>query len=142
MSKRHEVQGRLRSMGDIAGILSAMKNLALMEIHKLAKFLDSQRRVVEGMEEAAADFFTFYPALLPQPERGRRVYLVFGSVRGFCGDFNETLLEALDEQRAAAPGADSWLIIVGHKLSTKLGAARLAAAQAALAAGGAAAAPD
>lgn len=119
MSKRHELQGHLQSLTDIRGILNAMKNLALMEIHKLSRFLASQRRVVAGMQAVAADFFAFHPDLLPSPDQGTRVYLVIGSERGFCGDFNETVLKALDEERRAGPGS-ALVIGVGRKIAEKL----------------------
>ncbi|MCP9447770.1 MAG: F0F1 ATP synthase subunit gamma, partial [Nitrospira sp.] len=101
------------------------KNLALMEVHKLNRFLSTQQRVVVGIEEAAADFFGFYPALLPSTEGGRPVFLLIGSERGFCGDFNELLLAEFNRCRAkeTTGGGDHvpLLVTVGHKLAMKLG---------------------
>ncbi|MCS6896919.1 MAG: F0F1 ATP synthase subunit gamma [Nitrospira sp.] len=124
MSKRHELAQRIQALADIKGILNAMKNLALMEIHKLGRFLSAQQRVVDGIEQAAADFFQFYPALLQSGDDACPVFLVVGSERGFCGEFNESLLAEFDRYRAEGAAKD-WpaplLVTVGHKLALKLG---------------------
>ena len=55
MSKRREVQKRLSMLGEIEGIMVAMKNLALLEAHKLETFVATQRRAVTSIETAAQD---------------------------------------------------------------------------------------
>ncbi|HEY7163238.1 MAG TPA: FoF1 ATP synthase subunit gamma [Candidatus Binatia bacterium] len=118
MSKRRELETRLHSLTEIKDIMNAMKNLSLMEVHRLTHFLETQRRAVATIEAAARDFFSFYPELFPASEPFRSVYLVIGSERGFCGDFNEALLRALDERLGQR--ADVSLVAVGSKLSAKL----------------------
>ncbi len=46
MPRRHELDARLHSLEDIGKIMRSMKNLSYMETRKLARFLDSQQRVV------------------------------------------------------------------------------------------------
>lgn len=125
MSKRHELSGRIQALSDIKGILNAMKNLALMEVHKLSRFLSAQQRVVGGIEEAAADFFRFHPALLPSMEGACPAFLLIGSERGFCGDFNESLLAEFDRCRAEEMTEKGnplpVIVTVGHKLAMKIG---------------------
>ena len=118
MSRRREVQQRLAALDEIDGIMVAMKNLALLETHRLAKFIDTQRRSVTSIEAAAADFLGFYPQT-PAYGDGRQQMLlvVIGSERGLCGDFNETLLKPL---AAATQQEDTLLVAVGHKLEGKL----------------------
>ncbi|HET6464833.1 MAG TPA: F0F1 ATP synthase subunit gamma, partial [Nitrospiria bacterium] len=96
MSKRREIERRLQALGEIKDILSAMKNLALMEVRKLTRFLSTQQRVVANIESAVADFLSYHPDLLVEPENRREVYILIGSERGFCGDFNEALLPAFE----------------------------------------------
>jgi F-type H+-transporting ATPase subunit gamma len=98
--------------------MNAMKNLSLMEVHRLNRFLDTQRRVVATIEAAAADFLHFHPELLAGEEEFRNVYLLVGSERGFCGDFNEALLRALDDHIGSA--RDVKLVAIGSKLMAKL----------------------
>ncbi len=120
MSKRHEVQAHLQSLTDMRGILNAMKNLALMEIHKLSRFLSAQRQAVAGTQKVGADFFAFHPALLPRERLDSRVYVAVGSERGFCGDFNEGVVTALKEALRAHP-CSARVIGIGRKLAEKLG---------------------
>lgn len=114
MSKRRDVERRLHSLGEIKEIMTAMKNLALMETHKLTRFLATQRRAVASIQAAATDFLSFHPHLLSAEDAACDVYLLIGSERGFCGDFNETLLHAL--QAHAPEGGDPALIAIGSKL--------------------------
>jgi F-type H+-transporting ATPase subunit gamma len=118
MGRRREVQQRLTSIQEIDGIMVAMKNLALLETHRLARFIDTQRRAVMNIEAAAADFLAFYPeAAAPGDGMQQMLLLVIGSERGLCGDFNETLLEPL---AVATQQADTLLVAVGSRLEAKL----------------------
>ncbi len=118
MSRRRDLETRIHSLNDIREIMNAMKNLSLMETHRLARFLDTQRRVVASIESAADDFLRFHPGLFGSESDCRDVHLLVGSERGFCGDFNESLVRALYRYREAAQGAA--LIAVGGKLAAKL----------------------
>ncbi len=120
MSKRRDLETQIHSLDDIREIMNAMKNLSLMETHRLSRFLDTQRRVVTSIEAAADDFFSFYPHLFPREEGARRVSVLIGSERGFCGDFNESLLRALNKD--AQIDRERTVIIVGSKLAAKVGA--------------------
>ncbi len=126
MSKRRDLETQIHSLTDIKEIMNAMKNLSLMETHRLSRFLDTQRRVVTSIESAADDFLSFHPHLFPQEEGTRRVSVLIGSERGFCGDFNESLLRALNKDAQA--GQEATVIAVGNKLATKMaGDVRVAA---------------
>ncbi len=118
MSKRRDLETRIRGLNDIKEIMSAMKNLSLMETHRLARFLDTQRRVVASVESAAADFLGFHTGLLPSDEEeSREVYVLVGSERGFCGDFNESLLRVFEERGTGQPAR---AVVIGGKLASKL----------------------
>jgi F-type H+-transporting ATPase subunit gamma len=120
MSRRRDLDDHLHALRDISGILRAMKNLALMETQKLTRFLATQRRVVESIEAATEDFFTFYPEAARSLGKGRFVWLVIGSERGFCGDYNERLLERVEQHLRERTQHDPLLILIGQKLSAKL----------------------
>jgi F-type H+-transporting ATPase subunit gamma len=125
MSKRREVRERLGTLDEIDGIMVAMKNLALLETRRLENFLGTQRRAVASIEAAAQDFLGFYPETAAHPCGARQLLLVFGSERGLCGDFNETLLVPLD---AAMQQGDTLPVVVGRRLESKLlGDQRIAA---------------
>ena len=125
MSKRREVKERLSTLDEIDGIMVAMKNLALLETHRLETFLATQHRVVTSIEAAAQDFLGFYPETAMHPCSTRQLLLVVGSERGFCGDFNETLLAPLG---IATQQEDALPVVVGRRLETKLqGDKRIAA---------------
>ena len=116
MSKRREVKERLGTLDEIDGIMNAMKNLALLETRKLAVFLDTQRRAVNNIEAAAEDFLSFYPSIAPPSNSLQQLWILIGSERGFCGDFNETLAQALD---SLEPQKNTLLLAIGNKLETK-----------------------
>ena len=116
MSKRREVKERLETLDEIDGIMNAMKNLALLETRKLAVFLSTQRRAVSSIEAAAQDFLSFHPPNATPPTALQHVWIMIGSERGFCGDFNESLVQALD---ANQPQGNILLLAIGNKLETK-----------------------
>jgi len=119
MSRRREFEDHLHTLRDISGILRAMKNLALMETHKLTRFLATQRRVVESIDSAAEDFFAFYPEAARQLGKGTAVWLVIGSERGFCGDYNDRLLERVEQLSRERSWQEPRFILIGRKLTAK-----------------------
>jgi F-type H+-transporting ATPase subunit gamma len=120
MSKRRDIEDHIRSLGEISAIMSAMKNLALMEIQKLTRLLSAQERVVTSMQEAGSDLLMFYPEALPHTEDGRPLYVVIGSERGFCGEFNEQLLAQVRERLQLVGGKGLVLLTVGRKLTARI----------------------
>jgi F-type H+-transporting ATPase subunit gamma len=119
MSKLSALKGRIHTLGEIKSILSAMKNLSIIEMNKISRFLESQQKTAAAVEEAMGDFGNFYGN--PQAARATSagiLCVLVGSERGFCGAFNETVLMAL---REAAPEAEQVrLLAVGRKLALKL----------------------
>ena len=120
MSRRHDIDTRLRSLEDIGKIMRSMKNLSYMETRKLSRFLGSQRLVVTGIEEAARDFLTHYPDLLPGATGVCPLYLLIGAERGFCGNFNEAVRDGLITETGPDGSESALLVAVGARLATLL----------------------
>ena len=120
MSRRRKLEQHRHSLGEVRGIMHAMKTLAYMETRKLARFLQAQHAGVQCIEAAAADFLSFNPLQAQPPSAGRSAYLLIGAERGFCGDFNQRLLRELEQQTQAQGGEAPLLLVVGHKLQLLL----------------------
>ncbi|MDD5249103.1 MAG: F0F1 ATP synthase subunit gamma [Rhodocyclaceae bacterium] len=117
MSGLAEISQRVVRLKEIKGIMTAMKSLSLVETRKLARFIDHQRRMLANIEAAAADFAHFFPAAAGAGTP-RVIILLIGSERGFCGNFNERVLAAL---QALPPGPHpAELVVVGQRLAAKL----------------------
>ncbi len=116
MTRRHDLEHQRNSLAEIRDIMNSMRTLAFMETRKLSRVLDAQRAVVESIEAAVADFLGWYPDILPETKASTPVFLVIGSERGFCGDFNHTLLAYLASAVPAQPPGQPLLIVTGRKL--------------------------
>jgi len=120
MTHRRFLEHHLRSLAEIRDIMNSMKTLAYMETRKLARFLDTQNAVVRSIENVAADFLSFYPESLPGTKHAVPVYLLIGTQRGFCGDFNQALIGHLQlDLQSETPGSPV-LIPIGRRLHTLL----------------------
>jgi len=120
MTRRRELEQHRHTLGEIRDIMNSMKTLAYIESRKLGRFLEAQRAVVANIETMAADFLGFYPRLLPQAEGATPVCLLLGSERGFCGDFNETLLRQLESHVREYSIDTPRLIVTGNKLGNQM----------------------
>jgi F-type H+-transporting ATPase subunit gamma len=120
MTRRRNLERHRHSLAEIRDIMNSMKTLAYMETRKLARFLDAQRTVVQSIEDVAADLLSFYPETLPEAKETTPIYLLIGSERGFCGDFNHALLRYLDSALPTDLSGSPMLIAVGRKLYTLL----------------------
>lgn len=120
MSRRHALTKRLAGLTDIGDILAAMKSLALMETRRLGEFMASQRRRVATIEAAAADFLAWHPDLANTPEAGRELCLVIGSQQGFCGDYNNALVDYLQRRCGKDAAMPTRWVVLGERLSSRL----------------------
>lgn len=120
MSKRQDIDRRVHALTEITEILGAMKTLALLETQKLTRHLAAQRRVVAGIEAAAADFSAHYPDAVGPISPGQPLLVLIGSERGFCGDYNHALVAAVEQHVSAALLNAPLLVTVGRKLSATL----------------------
>jgi len=117
VTRRHQLAGKLAGYREVRAILSAMKNIALMELRALAGLLEHQRRAMATVERAAADFLCFH-APPGDAAPAATLCIVVGSERGFCGEFNE----ALEAAARAARRRGEHLLAVGGRLAERLGA--------------------
>lgn len=116
MTRRQDLQHHSHSLREIRNILNAMKTLAYMETRKISTFLDSQHKVVESLTKVATDFLSFYPETLPEETKTTPVYLLIGSERGFCGDFNQAVMRHIELFLNTPPIIKPALIVIGRKL--------------------------
>jgi F-type H+-transporting ATPase subunit gamma len=119
MSQRRKLRYLLRQLSETRNIIEAMKNLAQVEIHKLDRRLENQQQMVSDLELMAADLLHFYPYTFPQARGERDIWLLFGSERGFCGDFNASIISNLGGQLIPQNGPP-LLIPIGTKLYQRL----------------------
>ncbi|MGR8950860.1 MAG: F0F1 ATP synthase subunit gamma [Gammaproteobacteria bacterium] len=109
MSKRREVESRLALYEDLSGILGAMRSFALAELRKVGKRETTQQLLVLKLNEALNDI----AFALPPPEQTESdIWLLFGSMRGFCGSFNEDVRRFWQEHA----GARQPVILIGERL--------------------------
>lgn len=120
MTRRRELERHRQSLGEIREIMGSMKTLAYMETRKLGRFLEAQRNVVQSIGNVAADFLGFFGDTLPGGIPVARLFLLVGTERGFCGDFNHAILRRLDAELDGDPAGQPILLPVGHKLHTLL----------------------
>ena len=118
MSKRSDLNARIHTLGEIKSILSAMKNLSIIEMNKVSRFLGAQNELAHAIDEALGDYETFF-APSAEGTHPEMLYVLLGSERGFCGGFNEAILMQLAEitSRKKKP---TNVIVIGRKLATKL----------------------
>ena len=116
MTRRLDLENHHHSLNEIIKILDAMKMLAYMETHKLGTFLNAQHRVFDAISTATNDFLSFYPRTVSKESEAFPVYLLIGSERGFCGDFNQELLDYSEQFLNIPPNVKPTFIIVGRKL--------------------------
>jgi F-type H+-transporting ATPase subunit gamma len=118
MTRRHELEQRLHSLREIREILNSMKSLAYMETRKLSRRLENQQQLMQAIKRAAVDFLAFFPYSLPNVADLTPGYILVGTERGFCGDFNAQVKAHLEAQLShEAHKAAPRVIVVGGRLA-------------------------
>jgi F-type H+-transporting ATPase subunit gamma len=115
MTRRHDVGKRIATLREIDEILTAMKNLSLVEVRRIEGFIEAQRAALAVIEDAAADFLLDYGETIRPGPSGNDVLCVIGSERGFCGDFNARVAEEAVRWHGGRP-APAAVLLVGERL--------------------------
>ncbi|HAT4425605.1 F0F1 ATP synthase subunit gamma [Legionella pneumophila serogroup 1] len=121
MTKRTKLKEHLHTLEEIGHIMTAMKNLSLIELGKITQCLALQDNVIKTIREVSHDFLSFYPMPpMNQQENPPLVSILIGSERGFCGSFNDNVLHQLDALKEQHSESEPALVLVGHKLALKM----------------------
>jgi F-type H+-transporting ATPase subunit gamma len=108
MSRSREVEGRINLYRDLTDIVNAMRSFAFVELRRLARRAEAQARTLKTLETTLKDMAPAFPA---SPPPAADIWVLFGSVRGFCGSFNEEVVRYWREQGAPGPA-----VAVGERL--------------------------
>jgi F-type H+-transporting ATPase subunit gamma len=114
MSQSRELRLHIEQLEEIRSILNSMKNLALIEIQKLARFQTLQSLAVANIEQAAMDFMNFYPVSMTTDTKTAHYCILIGAERGFCGDFNQRLIDSISAETYTG------IIAIGSRLGSRL----------------------
>lgn len=117
MAQWREVGRHIRALDDIGTIMSAMRSLAFIEVHRLAEGAMRQQETVAAMRVAIDNLVAHYPRARPGIMPGRDVFVLIGSERGLCGDFNDRVLSNPGASNNNEPSAR---IAVGSLLCQRL----------------------
>lgn len=121
MTKRSQLKDHLHTLEEIGNIMTAMKNLCSIEINKITKFLSMQEKVIKTIREMSSDFLSFYPIFpMAKQDANPVIYIIIGSERGFCGGFNEYVINQLESLKEQSADFNPALIVVGRKLALKM----------------------
>ncbi|MEY4720145.1 MAG: hypothetical protein RL563_2763 [Pseudomonadota bacterium] len=112
MSQRRELEARITLYEELNGILGAMRSFALAELRRVSHRETAQRQLVQALEIALNDVSNSVMRHEPAEATCCEIWLLFGSVRGFCGSFNEDIMHFWRSQS----GAEDALILVGERL--------------------------
>ena len=116
MTRRHELDKHHHKLREIRNIMNSMKTLAIMETHKLERFITAHQEIANNIDLIAADFLQFNLDLSPEVETDIEIFILVGSEHGFCGDFNEQLEKMYTQQFTETETKQRLLITVGNKL--------------------------
>lgn len=123
MSKQRDLKQHHQNLMEVREIMNSMKTLAFMETHKLENHLPPQQARVEHIETVAEDFFHSFPEFNNTSKLNRQaakhVFVLVGSERGFCADFNQRLIEEF-LQIVATNSATFITIAIGQRLISAL----------------------
>lgn len=118
MSRYRKVELHLKQLRELQSIIASMKTLSQLELRKLTGIAESQSAMVQILEQVVSDFLLFFPQAAAQIDD--KLWLVIGSERGFCGPFNEILVNQLFSEWPECVHEPHRVLAVGRKLCWRL----------------------
>ncbi|HXP92078.1 MAG TPA: FoF1 ATP synthase subunit gamma [Candidatus Binatia bacterium] len=119
MASHRALRTKLRAYRSLGEVVETMRDLALIEIGKLGRAHIARRRVIDGIRSVADELLYHYPGLSAR-QALTPVNLLIGSERGFCGDYNDRILEHWQHHLSTAETHGPIVIAVGRKMGEKL----------------------
>lgn len=124
MTQLAESNQRLELYKELDDVVTAMKNLAQVELHRVSKLEEVQQGAYETALRAFAMVQQYQKARSRGNEqqyesikhKGKNVALLIGAERGFCGGFNEQIVRTLEE--STKDYDELW--VIGSRLGSKL----------------------
>lgn len=118
MSRYRLAENHLTQLRELQEIIASMKTLSQLELHKLANLSPSWHAMAEMLDTIAADFFHHHPQ--PHDGESEGLWLLIGSERGFCGEFNGALLQQVRQRFPQAKQKPQRVMAAGRKLWLRL----------------------
>ncbi len=119
MARYRKVEQLRNQLQELHGIINSMKTLAQLELHKLNAVVQPRRAMGRVLGQVVSEFLHFYPR--PKDKReGKALWLLVGSERGFCGDFNNVLIRQLQQAFPECRERPQQVLAVGRKLWLRL----------------------
>lgn len=119
MGKYRTLERHLHQLRDLQSIIDSMKKLAQLEQYKLSGLAETQHAMAEGLRQMTDDFLHYYPQdHRDDPEAS--LWLLLGSERGFCGEFNESLLRRFKAEYPQWRDHPHRVLAVGRRLCSRL----------------------
>jgi F-type H+-transporting ATPase subunit gamma len=104
VDRLEEIQARIKSLGELANVVGAMRSLAAVRVQQARGALPGIRKYTEVVDGALAQAFSL-GALGPReggpsaaPEGSGSAVIAFSSEQGFVGGFNERVLDRAGAQ--------------------------------------------
>jgi F-type H+-transporting ATPase subunit gamma len=120
VSRSRTIEAHLGKLRELQSIIASMKTLSQLELHKLGGISASQHALAASLQRMAADFYHHYPQGEGGQDEGGTLWLLLGTERGFCGDFNEALVQRLPRLFAEVAAHPARVLAVGRKLWLRL----------------------
>lgn len=80
---------RIKTTGDLLGVVKTMKSLAAVNIRHFERAAQSLTEYADVVQQGWAVFFRSGGMMMPASRESRAVILAVGSDQGMCGQFNE-----------------------------------------------------
>jgi len=108
-----KLKRKLQSTREIKEIVSSMKAFANLNVQTAKRGLSNLRIYRNSIEESFGDIITLFPHLAKYDpsDKKRTIFVVFLSQEGFCGFFNEDILNFFEK----IPHEDAITIVMGEK---------------------------
>lgn len=117
MARIQEVSSRIASLKELLDIVAAIRAIAAVQMQQGQRSLDAIRRYSDEVSGALAEAASLLPLrdARSAPAKCERLGLVvICSEHGFCGAFNERILEVA-ERALAESGGDARVVVVGSR---------------------------
>mgnify|MGYP001079559792 CR=1 FL=1 len=120
MSKKLELKEHLQQLQSISDILGAMKNLAVLESQKVSRRLENLGQFARELDQYLGELTDFQGDII-HGQQDDEIFVLIGSERGFCAEFNERLAAEVNTADFKSQHPLARIVVVGEKLQSKMG---------------------
>lgn len=115
MSSTSEIKDKIDKFAEIDKIILSMKAIASINVQQAQLQIENIRLYQKEIKKSLDEIYSLFPEIILETAKGEKLYIVWGSDQGLCGNFNNSLSQKANSISETEKNINGF-ILIGKRL--------------------------